>query len=255
MNNSYVSGNVILKIENLKKTYKDNISGESLTILNNLSVDIFEGSKNIIIGESGSGKSTLLNIIGALDSITSGTVKVGDYDLSSMDESSLEKFRSKFLGLIFQFHYLLKDFTALENVFLPAYMIGCSKKEAMEKAKSLLVDVGLEHRMNHIPAKLSGGERQRGGIYRYRHRPCAMLSGGERQRVGIARALVKNPDIILADEPTGNLDPVNAKVISDLLFSVVDKYKKTLILVTHDKEIATKGDFCYKIVDGKLETV
>ncbi|MBQ3024736.1 MAG: ABC transporter ATP-binding protein [Spirochaetaceae bacterium] len=234
MNNSYVSGNVILKIENLKKTYKDNISGESLTILNNLSVDIFEGSKNIIVGESGSGKSTLLNIIGALDSITSGTVKVGDYDLSSMDESSLEKFRSKFLGLIFQFHYLLKDFTALENVFLPAYMIGCSKKEAMEKAKSLLVDVGLEHRMNHIPAKLSGGERQ---------------------RVAVARSLINDPKLILADEPTGNLDPVNAKVISDLLFSVVDKYKKTLILVTHDKEIATKGDFCYKIVDGKLETV
>ncbi|MBQ7904125.1 MAG: ABC transporter ATP-binding protein [Spirochaetaceae bacterium] len=234
MNNSYVSGNLILKIENLKKTYKDNISGESLTILNNLSVDIFEGSKNIIIGESGSGKSTLLNIIGALDSITSGTVKVGDYDLSSMDESSLEKFRSKFLGLIFQFHYLLKDFTALENVFLPAYMIGCSKKEAMEKAKSLLVDVGLEHRMNHIPAKLSGGERQ---------------------RVAVARSLINDPKLILADEPTGNLDPVNAKVISDLLFSVVDKYKKTLILVTHDKEIATKGDFCYKIVDGKLETV
>ena len=234
MNNSYVTGNVILKIENLKKTYKDNISGESLTILNNLSVDIFEGSKNIIIGESGSGKSTLLNIIGALDSITSGTVKVGDYDLSSMDESSLEKFRSKFLGLIFQFHYLLKDFTALENVFLPAYMIGCSKKEAMEKAKSLLVDVGLEHRMNHIPAKLSGGERQ---------------------RVAVARSLINDPKLILADEPTGNLDPVNAKVISDLLFSVVDKYKKTLILVTHDKEIATKGDFCYKIVDGKLETV
>lgn len=234
MNNSYVSGNVILKIENLKKTYKDNISGESLTILNNLSVDIFEGSKNIIIGESGSGKSTLLNIIGALDSITSGTVKVGDYDLSSMDESSLEKFRSKFLGLIFQFHYLLKDFTALENIFLPAYMIGCSKKEAMEKAKSLLVDVGLEHRMNHIPAKLSGGERQ---------------------RVAVARSLINDPKLILADEPTGNLDPVNAKVISDLLFSVVDKYKKTLILVTHDKEIATKGDFCYKIVDGKLETV
>ena len=234
MNNSYVSGNLILKIENLKKTYKDNISGESLTILNNLSVDIFEGSKNIIIGESGSGKSTLLNFIGALDSITSGTVKVGDCDLSSMDESSLEKFRSKFLGLIFQFHYLLKDFTALENVFLPAYMIGCSKKEAMEKAKSLLVDVGLEHRMNHIPAKLSGGERQ---------------------RVAVARSLINDPKLILADEPTGNLDPVNAKVISDLLFSVVDKYKKTLILVTHDKEIATKGDFCYKIVDGKLETV
>ena len=234
MNNSYVSGNVILKIENLKKTYKDNISGESLTILDGLSMEVPEGSKNIIIGESGSGKSTLLNIIGALDSITEGSVKVGEFDLSKMNETSLEKFRSKFLGLIFQFHYLLKDFTALENVFLPAYMTGTSKKDAMEKAKSLLVDVGLEHRMNHIPAKLSGGERQ---------------------RVAVARSLINDPKLILADEPTGNLDPVNAQIISELLFSVVEKYKKTLILVTHDKEIATKGDYCYKIVNGKLEIV
>jgi lipoprotein-releasing system ATP-binding protein len=195
---------------------------------------VFEDSKDIIIGESGSGKSTLLNIIGALDSITEGSVKVGEFDLSVMDESSLEKFRSKFLGLIFQFHYLLKDFTALENVFIPAYMTGVPKKEAMEKAKSLLVDVGLEHRMNHIPAKLSGGERQ---------------------RVAVARSLINDPKLILADEPTGNLDPANAQVISDLLFSVVEKYKKTLILVTHDKEIATKGDYCYKIVNGKLEIV
>lgn len=234
MNNSYVSGNVILKIENLKKTYKDNISGESLTILNNLSVDIFEGSKNIIIGESGSGKSTLLNIIGALDSITSGTVKVGNYDLSSMDESSLEKFRSKFLGLIFQFHYLLKDFTALENVFLPAYMKGLSKKEAIEKAKVLLEDVGLADRMNHLPNELSGGERQ---------------------RVAVARALINNPKLILADEPTGNLDPANATMISDLLFSMVEKHKKTLILVTHDSKIAQKGDVCYSIKEGKLVTL
>ena len=151
-----------------------------------------------------------------------------------MDESSLEKFRSKFLGLIFQFHYLLKDFTALENVFIPAYMTGVPKKEAMEKAKSLLVDVGLEHRMNHIPAKLSGGERQ---------------------RVAVARSLINDPKLILADEPTGNLDPANAELVSELLFSMVEKYKKTLILVTHDKEIATKGDYCYKIVKGKLETV
>jgi lipoprotein-releasing system ATP-binding protein len=226
--------NIILQIDNLKKTFKDNISGESLTILDGLSMQVFEGSKNIIIGESGSGKSTLLNIIGALDSITDGSVKVGEFDLSKMDESSLEKFRSKFLGLIFQFHYLLKDFTALENVFIPAYMTGVPKKEAMEKAKSLLVDVGLEHRMNHIPAKLSGGERQ---------------------RVAVARSLINNPKLILADEPTGNLDPENAKLVSELLFSMVEKYKKTLILVTHDKEIATKGDYCYKIVKGKLETV
>ena len=226
--------NIILQIDNLKKTFKDNISGESLTILDGLSMQVFEGSKNIIIGESGSGKSTLLNIIGALDSITDGSVKVGEFDLSKMDESSLEKFRSKFLGLIFQFHYLLKDFTALENVFIPAYMTGVPKKEAMEKAKSLLVDVGLEHRMNHIPAKLSGGERQ---------------------RVAVARSLINDPKLILADEPTGNLDPANAELVSELLFSMVEKYKKTLILVTHDKEIATKGDYCYKIVKGKLETV
>jgi lipoprotein-releasing system ATP-binding protein len=233
-NNFNEQKNIILQIDNLKKTFKDNISGESLTIIDGLSMKVFEGSKNIIIGESGSGKSTLLNIIGALDSITEGSVKVGEFDLSVMDESSLEKFRSKFLGLIFQFHYLLKDFTALENVFIPAYMTGVPKKEAMEKAKSLLVDVGLEHRMNHIPAKLSGGERQ---------------------RVAVARSLINDPKLILADEPTGNLDPANAKLVSELLFSMVEKYKKTLILVTHDKEIATKGDYCYKIVKGKLETV
>ena len=233
-NNFNDQKNIILQIDNLKKTFKDNISGESLTIIDGLSMKVFEGSKNIIIGESGSGKSTLLNIIGALDSITEGSVKVGEFDLSVMDESSLEKFRSKFLGLIFQFHYLLKDFTALENVFIPAYMTGMPKKEAMEKAKSLLVDVGLEHRMNHIPAKLSGGERQ---------------------RVAVARSLINDPKLILADEPTGNLDPANAELVSELLFSMVEKYKKTLILVTHDKEIATKGDYCYKIVKGKLETV
>ena len=233
-NNFNEQKNIILQIDNLKKTFKDNISGESLTIIDGLSMQVFEGSKNIIIGESGSGKSTLLNIIGALDSITEGSVKVDEFDLSVMDESSLEKFRSKFLGLIFQFHYLLKDFTALENVFIPAYMTGVPKKEAMEKAKSLLVDVGLEHRMNHIPAKLSGGERQ---------------------RVAVARSLINDPKLILADEPTGNLDPANAELVSELLFSMVEKYKKTLILVTHDKEIATKGDYCYKIVKGKLETV
>ncbi len=233
-NNFNEQKNIILQIDNLKKTFKDNISGESLTIIDGLSMKVFEGSKNIIIGESGSGKSTLLNIIGALDSITEGSVKVGEFDLSVMDESSLEKFRSKFLGLIFQFHYLLKDFTALENVFIPAYMTGVPKKEAMEKAKSLLVDVGLEYRMNHIPAKLSGGERQ---------------------RVAVARSLINDPKLILADEPTGNLDPANAELVSELLFSMVEKYKKTLILVTHDKEIATKGDYCYKIVKGKLETV
>ena len=222
----------IIKIKDLEKTYISD--SEKLTVLKNLNLKIEEGSKIVIVGESGSGKSTLLNILGGIDSITAGSVVAGNWDLGNLNENEIAEYRSKFLGLIFFFYYLLKDFTALENVFLPAYMTGCSKKEAMEKAKSLLVDVGLEHRMNHIPAKLSGGERQ---------------------RVAVARSLINNPKLILADEPTGNLDPANAELVSELLFSMVEKYKKTLILVTHDKEIATKGDYCYKIVNGKLEIV
>ena len=224
--------NNIITINQLEKTYVS--KGETLTILKDLSLLVPEGQKVIVVGESGSGKSTLLNIIAGIDSATKGTVIAGDWKISDLKEKDLTDYRVNFLGLVFQFHYLLKDFTALENVFLPAYMTGCSKKEAMEKAKSLLVDVGLEHRMNHIPAKLSGGERQ---------------------RVAVARSLINNPKLILADEPTGNLDPANAELVSELLFSMVEKYKKTLILVTHDKEIATKGDYCYKIVNGKLEIV
>ncbi|MGP1588061.1 MAG: ABC transporter ATP-binding protein [Treponemataceae bacterium] len=224
--------NEIVKIENLIKTYKDDISGEALTILNGVNISFEKGSKNIIIGESGSGKSTLLNIIGALDCATSGTVQAGKYNVTTLEENELEDFRAKFVGLIFQFHYLLKDFTALENVYIPAYMQGMRKKEAIEKAKQLLVEVGLESRLNHIPAKLSGGERQ---------------------RVAVARSLINNPELILADEPTGNLDPANSVLISEKLFEMVEKHKKTLILVTHDKEIAKKGDFCFKIVNGILE--
>jgi lipoprotein-releasing system ATP-binding protein len=129
---------------------------------------------------------------------------------------------------------LLKDFTALENVFLPAYIKGLSKKEAIEKAKILLEDVGLSERMNHLPNELSGGERQ---------------------RVAVARSLINDPKLILADEPTGNLDPANAVMISDLLFSMVEKHKKTLLLVTHDLKIAKKGDVCYSIQNGKLMEV
>lgn len=220
----------IIKIENLEKTYKT--ESESLTILKNLTLSIKKGTKVAIVGQSGSGKSTFLNIVGGLDSPTSGLIQCGKYQLSNLDEQKLAEYRVSFLGLIFQFHYLLKDFTALENVFLPAYMAGMNKKEAMEKAKQLLKDVGLEERMNHIPSQLSGGERQ---------------------RVAVARCLINDPELILADEPTGNLDPANSKMIGDLLFSMVDKYNKTLLLVTHDMNLAKKGDVCYSIVDGKLE--
>ena len=176
----------------------------------------------------------MLNIIAGIDSATKGTVIAGDWNISEFKEKDLTDYRANFLGLVFQFHYLLKDFTALENVFLPAYMKGLGKKEAIEKAKVLLEDVGLADRMTHLPNELSGGERQ---------------------RVAVARALINDPKLILADEPTGNLDPANATMISDLLFSMVEKHKKTLILVTHDSKIAQKGDVCYSIKDGKLVTL
>ena len=166
-----------------------------------------------------------------MEPATNGLIKVGPYEISSLKEKQLTEYRSKFLGLIFQFHYLLKDFTALENIFLPAYMAGTKKKEAMERAMVLLEEVGLENRKNHLPSQLSGGERQ---------------------RIAVARALINNPELILADEPTGNLDPENAKSVIDMLFSIVEKFNKTLILVTHDTSLTKSGDVCYTIKDGKL---
>ena len=223
----------ILQIKDLEKTYISD--SERLTILKDLNLTVEEGSKVVIVGESGSGKSTLLNIIGGIDKITSGSVLAGTngkYDLSKLDETEIAEYRSSFLGLIFQFHYLLKDFTALENVYMPAFIAGLPKKEAQEKAAALLQDVGVYDRRDHLPSQLSGGERQ---------------------RVAVARSLINNPSLILADEPTGNLDPANAALIGDLLFSMVEKYKKTLLLVTHDLTLAQKGGNCFKIVKGKLE--
>ncbi|MBP5587526.1 MAG: ABC transporter ATP-binding protein [Treponema sp.] len=219
----------IVEIRNLEKVYVS--KGETLTVLKDLNLDIPEGKKITIVGQSGNGKSTLLNIISGIDSATAGTIKVVDRDLEKMTESELCQYRSKFIGLVFQFHYLLKDFSALENVFLPAYMAGMNKKEAMEKALALLDDAGLSDRINHLPSELSGGERQ---------------------RVAVARALINDPKLILADEPTGNLDPENAALIGNLLFSVAEKYNKSLVLVTHDMELAKKGDIIYRIKDKKL---
>lgn len=220
---------IIVRIASLEKTFKT--SSETLTILKNLDMNVRRGTKCVIVGKSGSGKSTLLNIIGGLDTASSGTVEIDGKVISSLGEDELTDYRQKFLGLIFQFHYLLKDFTALENIFLPSYMAGVSKKLAMDKAKALLNDVGLSDRANHLPSALSGGERQ---------------------RVAVARSLINDPELILADEPTGNLDPANAAVIGDLLFSMADKYKKTLILVTHDMNLASKGDLKLFLKNGAL---
>lgn len=223
------SSDICVKIRGLDKTF--DAAGKPLTILSQLEMDVEKGSRVIILGASGSGKSTLLNIIGGLEKPTAGTIEAGPYTVSSLTEKQLTEYRSSYLGLIFQFHYLLKDFTALENVYLPALIAGMPRKEAEERARQLLADVGLEDRMMHLPSQLSGGERQ---------------------RAAVARALINNPDLILADEPTGNLDPENAALIADLLFSMVEKYGKTLIMVTHDMNLAKKGDVCYSIVNGGL---
>lgn len=219
----------LISIKDVEKTYVTD--SEKLTVLKNLNLEVEEGSKIVVIGESGSGKSTLLNIIGGIDTVTSGSVIAGRWDVTKLNENELSEYRSKYLGLIFQFHYLLKDFSALENVYMPAYIAGVSKKEAIARAEQLLNDVGVFERRNHLPSQLSGGERQ---------------------RVATARALINNPTLILADEPTGNLDPANASMIGDLLFSMVEKYNKTLFMVTHDRHLAEKSGSCYRIENGQL---
>lgn len=224
-----MSDEYILSLKNIEKTYES--SGENLTIIKDLSLDLERGKKCVIVGKSGSGKSTLLNMIGGLDAATSGTILVNGQDVSKMNEKQINEFRKKVLGLVFQFHYLLKDFTAVENIFLPAYMAGVPKKEAFERANDLLEEVGLADRKDHLPSQLSGGERQ---------------------RVAVARSLVNDPELILADEPTGNLDPENAILIGDMLFRLSEKYGKTLVLVTHDMNLAAKGDVRYSIEGGAL---
>lgn len=227
-----MSDNIIVSIRDLEKVYTT--ESEKLTIFKNLNLDITASSKNVIVGKSGSGKSTLLNIIGGIDSVTSGSVTAGGWRVSELDESAQSEYRSKFLGLVFQFHYLLKDFTARENVAMPALIAGATRKDAFDRADALLADVGLSDRANHLPSQLSGGERQ---------------------RAAVARALVNNPELVLADEPTGNLDPANAEKIGQLLFSMVERYKKTLVLVTHDANLAERGEICYMIKDGTLKRV
>ena len=220
---------VILSISGLEKTYQT--TGEKLTIFKDLNMQVKRGQRCVVVGKSGSGKSTLLNIIGGLDKATAGTVCVDGQIVSSMSEKQTVSYRRDFLGLVFQFHYLLKDFTALENVFLPAYMAGVPKKSAMQKAKALLVEVGLQDRLSHLPSELSGGERQ---------------------RVAVARSLVNDPQLILADEPTGNLDPANAQAVGEMLFSLSKNYGKALILVTHDMNLASGGERQFFIEDGRL---
>lgn len=219
----------VLKVSGLEKHFPS--AGERLTILEQLDLEVLPGTTVSITGESGCGKSTLLNIIAGLESASGGRIEAGPYQVVGLDEDDSSEYRGAFLGLVFQFHYLLKDFTALENVMLPAYMRGMKKREALDRARSLLAEVKLEHRAHHFPSQMSGGERQ---------------------RAAVARSLVNGPSLVLADEPTGNLDPANSAVVRDLLFSVVKKHGKTLILVTHDRTMASMTDISWRLEKGRL---
>ena len=220
----------ILKVENLKRVYGTGAS--KVVALNNVSFTVEKGEFVSIVGASGSGKSTLLHLIGGVDRPTSGKVFINDEDIYKLNNDDLAIFRRRQIGLIYQFYNLIPILNVIENMSLPLELDG--RKPDKKDLNEMLELLGLENRKSHLPSQLSGGEQQ---------------------RVSIGRALITRPSLILADEPTGNLDPENAVLISDLLFSMADKYKKTLILVTHDVKLAAKGSVRYTIKRGKIEKV
>ena len=201
--------------KNISKTYGN------LLVLNGLDISVNKNEIVAIVGKSGSGKSTLLHILGTLDMADSGSIQIGETDITGLNEIELARFRNRRIGFIFQFHHLLAEFTALENVCIPAYISGADKNSTEAKAKDLLEYLGLGDRLDHKPSQLSGGEQQ---------------------RVAIARALINDPEIVFADEPTGNLDDHTSEDLFELLLKLRRDYNQTFVLVTHSKEIASRCD-------------
>ncbi|MEI9942748.1 MAG: ABC transporter ATP-binding protein [Chitinophagaceae bacterium] len=203
----------------------------AVEVLKGVDIDISKGEIASIVGPSGSGKSTLLHILGTLDKADVGSVSMNGTQVNELNAKKLAAFRNKHIGFVFQFHHLLPEFTALENVCIPGWLAGRKKKEVEEKAKDLLQMLGLSHRMENKPNQLSGGEQQ---------------------RVAVARALINNPDIIFADEPTGNLDSANAKELHQLFFDLRSKFNQTFLIVTHNEELASLSDRVLHMKDGKI---
>ncbi|MEE0892032.1 MAG: lipoprotein-releasing ABC transporter ATP-binding protein LolD [Succinivibrio sp.] len=221
---------IIYKAQNIKKTY---VEGKVKTqVLKGVNLEICKDEITAIIGQSGSGKSTLLHILGTLDTPDTGSLEFKGSELLKLSNQKKAQFRNFNLGFVYQFHHLLGDFTALENVMMPLLIANVPVKEAKLKAKEYLQKVGLSHRVNFRPNELSGGERQ---------------------RVAIARAIVNKPDLILADEPTGNLDAQNAQEVFSIFSHLVKTEHVAVVMVTHDQNLASKCDKIYKMIDGEID--
>jgi lipoprotein-releasing system ATP-binding protein len=209
-------------------------NGARVEVLRDLSFEVETGEKVVIVGQSGVGKSTLLHLLGALDRPTSGTVRFEGVDLGELDERRLAGFRNRELGFVFQFHHLLSDFTALENAMMPCLIAGQGRPEAARRAESVLERVGLGHRLDHKPGQLSGGEQQ---------------------RVALARAAVLSPRVLLADEPTGNLDAQTADEVHDLLLDLNRSEGVTLVIVTHNERLVSLADRTLRLTSGGIARV
>lgn len=221
------SNNSIIRVENLRKRYG------SLEVLKGVSLEIGRGEVVAIVGPSGAGKTTLLHAIGALSDFDEGRIVVDGVDVGPLGSDAAADFRNKCIGLVFQFHYLLPEFSALENVCIPGLIAGRPQAEVEAEAKELLAVVGLTDRLSHKPAQLSGGEQQ---------------------RVAIARALINKPHLLLADEPSGNLDMRTRNEIHNLFFELRDRLGLTVVVVTHDSDLAAMSDRRLTIVDGELQS-
>lgn len=221
--------NPVIECLDLAKTYAD--GGLETQVLTDINLTINKGDKTAIVGSSGSGKSTLLHLLGGLDQASSGSIKIQGQDIYQLSAVKLSQLRNQSLGFVYQFHHLLPEFTAVENVAIPLVIGGHAPKHAQQEAAELLEKVGLGHRLSHKPSELSGGERQ---------------------RAALARALITQPACLLADEPTGNLDHHTANAIFDLILELNESLGTALVIVTHDRDLAARLDKTLTLMEGKL---
>ena len=222
----------ILAAKALCKSYVT--EGGELQVLKNIDLTVFAGEIVAIVGPSGAGKSTLLQLLGALDRATSGEIFVGGTTISKLNDRTLAQFRNRHIGFVFQFHHLLPEFTALENVMLPAMIAGNNGAKLSTRALGLLQEVNVQHRSTHRPGQLSGGEQQ---------------------RVAVARALMNDPPLVLADEPSGNLDHTSSESLHQLLWQLSRRDRRTFIIVTHNLELAKRADRVVEIFDGRIKSI